>query len=44
MTTHPDLTVEQLDMEHLAEELATMVVVLTPRYHCEIAGKGVENE
>jgi hypothetical protein len=36
MTTRPDFTVaEKLDMEHLAEEMAVMVI-FTPEYHCEV--------
>jgi hypothetical protein len=45
MTNHPDFTLEKLDLEHLAEELA-VVVFFSPnkyQYHCKIAGEGVEN-
>ena len=34
------------DLEHLAKELggrdATICIVFTPKYHCELAGEGIE--
>jgi hypothetical protein len=36
--------VEKSDLEHLAAELVGCVIVnFTAKYHCEIAGEGVEN-
>ncbi len=42
MAYRPDFAVEKSDLEHLADELGC-VVRFTAKYHCEIAGEGVEN-
>jgi hypothetical protein len=41
MTIHPDVKTGKSDMEHLAEELA-VVILFSPKYHREIAGKRME--
>jgi hypothetical protein len=42
MASRPDFAVEKSDLEHLADELGC-VVRFTAKYHCEIAGEGIEN-
>jgi hypothetical protein len=42
MASRPDFAVEKSDLEHLADELEC-IVNFTAKYHCEIAGEGVEN-
>jgi hypothetical protein len=42
MASPPDFAVEKSDLEHLADELGCQVV-FTAKYHCKIAGEGVEN-
>jgi hypothetical protein len=42
MASLPDFAFERLDLEHLANELGCLVR-LTAKYHCKIAGEGVEN-
>jgi hypothetical protein len=42
MASCPDFAVEKSDLEHLADELGC-IVNFTAKYHCEIAGEGVEN-
>ena len=41
-----DFKEEMSDLEHLAKELggrdATICIVFTPKYHCELAGEGIE--
>ena len=47
MKQQPDFQLEQSDLQHLADEISgptcTVKVIFTPKYHCEIAGEGVEN-
>jgi hypothetical protein len=37
---------EKFDLEHLATELsgrdATILIIFTPKYHCELAGEGIK--
>jgi hypothetical protein len=42
MASRPDFAVEKSDLEHLVDELGC-IVNFTAKYHCEIAGEGVEN-
>jgi hypothetical protein len=42
MASPPDFAVEKVDLEHLSDELGC-IVNFTAKYHCEIAGEGVEN-
>jgi hypothetical protein len=46
LSQSPDFTNEISDLQHLAAELSeetcTVTIEFTPKYHCEIAGEGIE--